>query len=97
MHWSGALRRRTRVLYWPVRSRHDTLLIAFARSAPLSVVGGRKGINKGLQDGSLKPYAGPTFKLADAPASHVEVIEHKLGTKGKIILTVRDESGKTEL
>jgi len=55
------------------------------------------GINKGLQDGSLKPYAGPTFKLAEAPASHVEVIEHKLGTKGKIILTVRDESGKTEL
>ena len=55
------------------------------------------GINKGLQDGSLKPYAGPTFKLAEAPASHVEVIEHKLGSKGKIILTIRDESGKTEL
>lgn len=48
------------------------------------------GINRGLQDGSLKPYAGPTFKLADAPASHVEVIEHKQGTKGKIILVVRD-------
>ncbi len=59
--------------------------------------GAHKGINKGLQDGSLKPYAGPTFKLAEAPASHVEVIEHKLGTKGKIILTVRDQSGKTEL
>jgi len=55
------------------------------------------GINKGLQEGSLKPYAGPTFKLAEAPASHIEVIEHKLGSKGKIILTIRDESGKTEL
>ena len=30
--------------------------------------GADKGINKGLQDGSLKPYAGPTFKLAEAPA-----------------------------
>ena len=55
------------------------------------------GINAGLQDGSLKPMAGPTFKMADAAASHVEVIEHKLGTKGKIILVVRDDDGKTEL
>lgn len=55
------------------------------------------GINKGLSDGSLKPMAGPTFKLADAPASHVEVIEHKQGTKGKIILAIRDVTGKTEL
>lgn len=55
------------------------------------------GINKGLSDGSLKPLAGPTFSLSSAPASHVEVIEHKQGTKGKIILVVRDDSGKTEL
>ncbi len=46
------------------------------------------GINRGISDGSLKPIAGPTFSLADAPASHVEVIEHKLGTKGKVILTM---------
>eukprot|EP00288_Rhodomonas_lens_P002625 CAMPEP_0177720396 /NCGR_PEP_ID=MMETSP0484_2-20121128/16601_1 /TAXON_ID=354590 /ORGANISM="Rhodomonas lens, Strain RHODO" /LENGTH=331 /DNA_ID=CAMNT_0019232651 /DNA_START=22 /DNA_END=1017 /DNA_ORIENTATION=- len=49
------------------------------------------GINDGIKDGSIKPFAGPSFPLADAPASHVEVIEHKQGTTGKIILAIRDE------
>jgi len=55
------------------------------------------GINKGLSDGSLKPVKGISYKLSEAPASHVEVIEHKQGTKGKVILNVRDKEGKTEL
>lgn len=75
----------------PCRSR------SYVPYTPLVWHCGHTGINKGLQDGSLKPYAGPTFKMAEAPASHIEVIEHKLGSKGKIILTIRDESGKTEL
>jgi len=55
------------------------------------------GINKGLAEGALTPYAGIQFALADAPASHLEVIQHSQGTKGKIILKIRDGEGKMEL
>ena len=55
------------------------------------------GINKGLAEGALTPYAGIEFALADAPASHLEVIQHSQGTKGKIILKIRDGEGKMEL
>jgi hypothetical protein len=37
------------------------------------------------------------FPLTPSRACLRQVIEHKQGTKGKIILVVRDESGKTEL
>jgi len=55
------------------------------------------GINKGLAEGALTPYKGIEFALADAPASHLEVIQHSQGTKGKIILKIRDGEGKMEL
>jgi len=48
-------------------------------------------------EGALTPYAGIEFALADAPASHLEVIQHSQGTKGKIILKIRDGEGKMEL
>ncbi|KAJ1478447.1 chaperonin 10-like protein [Baffinella frigidus] len=54
------------------------------------------GIRGGLESGSLLPIAGPCFPLDDAPESHIEVIEHKLGSRGKIILDVSPEA-KQEL
>jgi NADPH2:quinone reductase len=54
------------------------------------------GIRGGLVSGALRPVVGPAFALEDAPASHVEVIEHKMGTKGKIVLDIAPEA-KQEL
>ena len=46
------------------------------------------GINGGLRSGALKPIVGPVFELDDAPQAHVEVIEHKNGSSGKIVLSM---------
>jgi NADPH2:quinone reductase len=43
-------------------------------------------ICEGLQNGTLIPVVGAQFALADAPAAHVDVIEHRDGTAGKIVL-----------
>ncbi|EDQ86395.1 uncharacterized protein MONBRDRAFT_28381 [Monosiga brevicollis MX1] len=43
-------------------------------------------INAGLAVGALTPVIGPAFTLEQAPEAHVEVIEHKQGTSGKIVL-----------
>ncbi len=46
------------------------------------------GINGGLASGALKPVVGTVFGLEDASEAHVEVIEHKKGTSGKVILSM---------
>mmetsp|Transcript_24593 Transcript_24593/g.59188 ORF Transcript_24593/g.59188 Transcript_24593/m.59188 type:complete len:331 (-) Transcript_24593:68-1060(-) len=43
-------------------------------------------IQAGLSTGALNPVVGPVFKLEDASKAHVEVIEHKAGTSGKIVI-----------
>lgn len=43
-------------------------------------------IRKGLECGSLSPVVGTTFKLSEAPEAHIEVIEHKTGACGRIVL-----------
>ena len=46
------------------------------------------GIQERLEKGSIKPVAGVKFPLSEAAESHVEVIEHKMGTTGKVILVI---------
>lgn len=41
-----------------------------------------------LKNGVLLPQVGVEFAMADAPAAHVEVIEHAKGTAGKVVLQV---------
>ncbi len=43
-------------------------------------------VQAGLRHGTLTPQAGQSFALAQAPAAHVEVIDHAAGTAGKITL-----------
>ena len=43
-------------------------------------------INSGLRIGFLNPEVGSTFALDQAPAAHVDVIEHQTGSTGKVIL-----------
>ncbi len=45
-----------------------------------------KFINEGLNNGKLSPIVGQTFKLSEAAEAHVEIIEHKRGTRGTIVL-----------
>ena len=47
---------------------------------------GYAAVNALLARGALSPVVGPTFTLDQAPAAHVEVIEHKAGSAGKIVL-----------
>jgi len=42
----------------------------------------------GQEHGWLRPVVGQEFPLDQAEQSHVEVIEHKNGTQGKIVLNV---------
>ena len=43
-------------------------------------------IEEGLTSGALNPVVGQTYSLSQAREAHVDVIEHKEGTAGKIIL-----------
>ena len=47
-----------------------------------------EAIVKGIDDGWLRPLVGVEFDLAEAYKAHEEVIAHKQGTKGKIVLNV---------
>lgn len=42
----------------------------------------------GIEQGWLRPVVGQEFSLAHADQSHAEVIEHKNGSHGKIVLNV---------
>jgi NADPH2:quinone reductase len=53
-------------------------------STPDEVVTIHAGLAAGLANGTLKPVIGRTFPLAEAPASHVAVLEG--GSRGKILL-----------
>jgi len=45
-------------------------------------------MSKGQADGWLRPVIGQQYSLEGAADAHVEVIEHKTTTKGKIVLNV---------
>lgn len=42
----------------------------------------------GMETGWVKPVVGQEFSLEDASKSHIEVLSHAAGTKGKIILVI---------
>lgn len=46
----------------------------------------RAAVRAMLFSGALKPITGQKFPLKDAPAAQIEVIEHKNGTQGKLII-----------
>ena len=45
-------------------------------------------VHAGVENGWVNPVISNEYSLTDAPAAHRDVIEHKLPTCGKIILTV---------
>lgn len=57
----------------------------------------RETLLAGTKDGSLKPRVGITYDLKGASEAHVEVIEHKQGTKGKLVLLPFPEDSKKDL
>eukprot|EP00051_Salpingoeca_urceolata_P027956 m.484195 g.484195 ORF g.484195 m.484195 type:complete len:376 (+) comp23241_c0_seq1:51-1178(+) len=69
-------------------------LLMQKEAAVIGVMGGTKeeieeafsAIDAGLRTGALKPLAGLTYSLEDAAAAHEEVIAHKQGSGGKILL-----------
>ncbi len=52
--------------------------------SPSDLAGAHAGIGAGLENGTLNPVVGRELPLADAPASHVAVMES--GAQGKIVL-----------
>ena len=45
-------------------------------------------LDKGAEAGWLRPVVAEEFPLADAAAAQSEVIQHKLGSAGKLILSI---------
>jgi len=43
-------------------------------------------MSKGQADGWLRPLIGQQYPLQQAADAHVEVLEHKISTRGKIVL-----------
>ena len=81
-----SVKRHSRPLM-PVRRRNELKMPSDACAhfnnspLPLSFV-------PGLASGALKPVVGVRFPLEQAGDAHVEVLEHKQGTSGKIVLTM---------
>jgi len=45
-------------------------------------------MSKGQADGWLRPVIGQQYSLEGAADAHVEVLEHRTSTRGKIVLNI---------
>lgn len=66
--------------------KESSVIGVLGAGTPRDQVENRAAIAAGLRSGVLKPRVGPSFALKDAAAAQIEVIEHKQGTTGKIVI-----------
>ena len=55
-------------------------------AAPSEVAEGMAAVQAGLDSGWLRPVVGSEHPLTHAAAAHVDVIEHRSGAVGKVVL-----------
>jgi NADPH2:quinone reductase len=65
--------------------------VMLARSSAEEAKAALAALGAGLADGTLRPVVGPVFPLARAAEAHIDVLEHRGGASGKVVIQTWSE------